>query len=325
MHPVSPSGLQPPPQATPFSPTLSKTTSQLMREPEEAIRAAAPSSTYCMTWKNRGDYHLNRNEFDLALESYTKALQASEEQNDRELIADSLKDIGRTYLEKEQWLPQGNIFNATIAAKIFNGALALLQKTLNDSAQKKVLALMAEVERRFLTRVCGINKNPNPMVYLERRQALDALRQASQVKLEKIEVPNIIPVGFSQPISDQMHQHVLQIAQAHTKQEIPKKILLDFSEAISQFLKKIIKSGFEVLGNPPCEFALIGLGSLARREMSPYSDFEFALLIKKHSSQEHEFFRKMVQWLELQVINLGETAIKILDKGQKSPVPRGFS
>ena len=33
----------------------------------------------------------------------------------------------------------------------------------------------------------------------------------------------------------------------------------------------------------------------------------------------------MVQWLELQVIHIGETAIKILDHGHESPVMRGFS
>ena len=59
--------------------------------------------------------------------------------------------------------------------------------------------------------------------------------------------------------------------------------------------------------------------------MSPYSDLEFALLVKKNSPRKLEYFRKMVQWLELQVINLGETAIKILDHGYESPVVRGFS
>src|SRR5690606_30548976 len=45
----------------------------------------------------------------------------------------------------------------------------------------------------------------------------------------------------------------------------------------------------------------------------------------KSSAKNLDYFRNMVQWLELQVIHLGETAIKILDHGYESPVMRGFS
>lgn len=84
------------------------------------------------------------------------------------MIGESLNNLGRAFLEKEQW---------TFAAKVFNGALAVLQKTSNEKAQQVVLNLMAEVERRFLDKVYGIRRNINPKIYLERRQILYALRQ----------------------------------------------------------------------------------------------------------------------------------------------------
>jgi len=72
------------------------------------------------TWKQRGYFHLNRREFDPALEAFTKALQEAESQQDKKLMAASLSDLGFLYLEKQQW---------AFAAKIVNGALALIQSS----------------------------------------------------------------------------------------------------------------------------------------------------------------------------------------------------
>ena len=60
-------------------------------------------------------------------------------------------------------------------------------------------------------------------------------------------------------------------------------------------------------------------------QMCPYSDFEFALLIKKETPEILAYFRQLIQWFELQIINLGETEIKILDNGHYSPVASGLS
>lgn len=98
---------------------------------------AAPS----MTWTDRGHYHLNRGENDLAVDCFTKALQEAEKQNDRELMSDCLKNLGQAFLEKEQ---------GVLAAKIFNTAWALLCGSLNPKSRQTLLALMAEVERRYL-------------------------------------------------------------------------------------------------------------------------------------------------------------------------------
>lgn len=87
----------------------------------------------------------------------------------------------------------------------------------------------------------------------------------------------------------------------------------------------MLSRGFYLFGKPPCGYALLGLGSLARMEMGPFSDLEFALLINENSLDKLSYFRKMVQWLELRVINLGGTVINVLDHGHESPVLRGFS
>ena len=209
-------------------------------KPPELIQTPAVTN-----WKERGEHHLGRKELDLAIDAFTKALQEAEEQQNPELMGESLKDLGRAFLEKEQW---------AFSAKIFNGAYALLQKSSNEKSKQTTLTLMAEVERRFLEKVWKLRKPIDPKVYLERRQRLQSLRQQSRF-----------------------------LIQSETPAQV---LLLDFTQEISHFLEEILKSGFALFGEPPCDYTLIGLGSLARKEMSPYSDLEFALLVKKNSPEK---------------------------------------
>jgi len=46
----------------------------------------------------------------------------------------------------------------------------------------------------------------------------------------------------------------------------------------------------EVLGDPPCRYAYIALGSLAREEATPYSDLESAILIEEDAVSNKEYW-----------------------------------
>ena len=74
----------------------------------------------------------------------------------------------------------------------------------------------------------------------------------------------------------------------------------------------IAKQCFDIYGEPPCKYALIGMGSLAKNEITPYSDFEHILTFENQEETNQvnyikEFFRWFTTIFHIIVINLQET------------------
>ncbi|KIC73234.1 hypothetical protein DB42_CE00390, partial [Neochlamydia sp. EPS4] len=82
---------------------------------------------------------------------------------------------------------------------------------------------------------------------------------------------------------------------------------------IKAFFKSLVGQAQGVLGAAPCEFAMIGFGSLAREEMTPYSDLEFGILIQENTFANKDYFKRLTNLLHLKVINLGETILPALN------------
>ena len=80
----------------------------------------------------------------------------------------------------------------------------------------------------------------------------------------------------------------------------------------------VAKACSEILGGIPagsCTFALIGLGSLARKEITPYSDFECIIVLREgvQSDPKYEEILEYFRWLavifQIILISLGETIV----------------
>ena len=212
---------------------------------------------------------------------YYKCLKEAKQQNILEEQIFFLEKLSNVYIEKKQFV---------IAAKILNGALALLKN--NPLFKKHLLAKLERTEGLFLES--------------------QGIKTAASRR------------GYLSTYRTRLYKSRKQCIKTFAKQEPIQNILANLTTEAKKLLKTLITEAQKALGPPPVQWTCIAMGSLSRDEMGPYSDIEFAFLIKKETSEALAYFRLLSQLLELQIINLGETKVPVFGEGEPSPTPDGF-
>ena len=94
-----------------------------------------------------------------------------------------------------------------------------------------------------------------------------------------------------------------------------KQIQQQVTARYKQIMKTISKYCHDVMGLQPCKFAIVGMGSLARNEITPYSDFEHVILLENQESYEHhlKYFRWFSVIFHTIILNPQETIIPSLN------------
>ena len=103
----------------------------------------------------------------------------------------------------------------------------------------------------------------------------------------------------------------LQIRKAESIQCINKTIANKYKEIMADISKHCL----DIMGKPPCEYSIVGMGSLARNEITPYSDFEHILLLcdDENYEQHLEYFRWYSVIFHVIVLNFQESIIPSLN------------
>ncbi|XP_076825060.1 uncharacterized protein LOC143470680 [Clavelina lepadiformis] len=105
-------------------------------------------------------------------------------------------------------------------------------------------------------------------------------------------------------------QKQLEVKNIHDIKLIQEQITQKYGDVMRYIAEKCS----EIMGKNPCEFCIAAMGSLARSEVTPYSDFEHIILlegVKKRKKHEKvlEHFRWFSVIFNIIVINLKETII----------------
>ena len=138
-------------------------------------------------------------------------------------------------------------------------------------------------------------------------------------KIRELSTQQVIK-GFTIAFVNSTTTQERKIFQAEEKAH---EILAKMTEQFSKLLGDLFEDCIKVLGTPPTKYTCIGMGSMARKEMCPYSDVEFAILIKKVDDKALNYFRLLSQLMEIKVMNMGETVFGFL-RGVDSLTHGGF-
>ena len=76
--------------------------------------------------------------------------------------------------------------------------------------------------------------------------------------------------------------------------------------AFQTFISGLIDDILAIMGPPPCGFDLRAMGSIGRREICPYSDLEYMILIAEDTPKVNTYFVTFAKIFELQIACFGE-------------------
>ena len=194
--------------------------------------------------------------------------------------------------------PRRNRFLLQVAA-LYNFVRNFLQSEnvrVEMEVSNNLLNLVSRkliVIQNNMVKMAGRNPRDCKFDSEQKRNELKNLRHEVKKSLESMESRR----------SSKKQESNLRLALKVETEEIAK--LADMiSLKMKQFLMGIIKECLEVLGTPPCDYEVIVLGSLARNEMTPYSDFEWTILTTTEEDECKVFFRNLTNLVHLQVSKL---------------------
>ena len=234
-------------------------------------------------------------EFRLAQRLKNLCCDASGTETDPKKAAEIVHQIGVIYRkrspDKIALLKSAGLFNAAIVR--------------NPSNIASIKSDLAEICQHVLQIAKAKNQNVDLVKKAEQVKALaQDLRTTTDTFLNK----NMHHKPLS-PSSDDFPKHMSQNISA--SREVNKTIADKYKQIMadtSQFCENL-------MGKPPCEYAIAGMGSLARTEITPYSDFEHIILL--HDTDNYkchlDYFRWFSVIFHVIILNLRETIIPSLN------------
>ncbi|CAK8687874.1 unnamed protein product [Clavelina lepadiformis] len=133
-------------------------------------------------------------------------------------------------------------------------------------------------------------------------QMIKEMRDTVQQALSRLEtIPYDITIG---------EQNQLEVKKIHDIKLIQEQITQKYGDVMRYIAEKCS----EIMGKKPCEFCIAAMGSLARSEVTPYSDFEHFVLLEDGVQNDLENYQEILEYFgwfsvifKIIVINLKET------------------
>ncbi|CAH1249147.1 KLC1 [Branchiostoma lanceolatum] len=170
-----------------------------------------------------------------------------------------------------------------------------------------IKGLLQEIEIVFVNDVTGVDVSKEFQLdnVEEHKRKLMQIRSECETKLDSIAKKYS---SFANNQSDEERKRE-ELAQGTAVRDLYCKI----AEDMKTFVRDLLEECIRVVGAPHGDvtYAVVGLGSLAREGMTPYSDLEFAILVQEGNNTDdvRTYFQALTRYLHLKILNLGETIL----------------
>ncbi|XP_028405348.1 uncharacterized protein LOC114527844 [Dendronephthya gigantea] len=252
---------------------------------------------------SKGSIALSKGDLATAELHYAAALKLVYQGENEKEMRMCFENLGNIYLEYGKMNKCGESFAKATA--LYNSALSRLQNT-ETKLRTHLISCIKESERHFL---CSVLDDYSPIDFpnydndIKHKILLENIRDECKEIIRQVDIecdPGLMPLN---------PEKRTELEEKRTK--LISTLFRKISDRMVNFIKMLIEECISVLGDAPCRFAVIGLGSLARNEMTPYSDLEFAILPGDYAKIESNlvYFRNITRYFHLKVINLGETIL----------------
>lgn len=275
------------------------------------------STAYGSRARKKLTYHLEQ-VYTQELRSVADVKHAIEQAN---RVGDLARVLGKlAALHQEQGDETGELEHYTDAAELYQTLLHVCEgkelddhgredKSLHESAYSGLVKIRERLVARARRRET-IDKVQVPMNQAQLRaeitrdkEVLRALREDAHTRVNQLE-------GFVNMPGSSEEQLLGEAAYIDGS----RALFADIAKGIQEFVARIFEESEQELGPVQCKYTVMGLGSMALKQMTPYSDLEFAILMEEAedeatSAADRAYLRQITHLVHFRVINLGETVI----------------
>jgi hypothetical protein len=210
----------------------------------------------------------------------------------------------------------------TDAAIVYQYVLTILEEKLPDTSNRKkdTYAKLVELQRRIFSAIGGdFNRMPDVEEEAKSyRMKLSKLREETHKDMGSIIKCNDVRNDPYRIVS--ILSRFMGVANQIKNPKIASYLTKNLFEGIAKKMKSFLASVYndserQMVMQPPCSYAVIGLGSMASQQITAHSDLEFAILVENENFRSNadpkvrNYFENLSHLAHFKVIGLRETVI----------------